>query len=193
MTENGKTQTIGYIRVSTVEQKTERQLHGFTCDKIFIDHVSGKTIERPALKEMLSYARNGDTVLIHSMDRLARNTEDLLHLVGFLTRANITVRFIFENLTFNGALNPMSQLMLTIMGAVAQFELALLNERRREGIARAHAAGKYKGRAKKALKLTEIQIVYLADCLKKGVPKTRIAKELGITKRSIYNYMHLLP
>lgn len=186
-------QIVGYIRVSTVEQKTERQLHEMALDKIFTDHVSGKTIERPALKEMLAYVREGDVVVVHSMDRLARNVEDLLHLVNYLNRNKVTIRFIKEGLTFDGGENPMGQLMLTIMGAVAQFELSLLHERQREGIARAKADGKYKGRPKKAIKLNEMQLLYMDDCLKKGVSKARIARELGITTRTVYNCLHLLP
>jgi DNA invertase Pin-like site-specific DNA recombinase len=186
-------QVVGYIRVSTVEQKTERQLHEMALDKIFTDHVSGKTIERPALKEMLAYVREGDVVVVHSMDRLARNVEDLLHLVNYLNRNKVTIRFIKEGLTFDGGDNPMGQLMLTIMGAVAQFELSLLHERQREGIARAKADGKYKGRPKKAIKLSEMQLHYMNDCLKKGVSKARIARELGITTRTVYNCLHLLP
>jgi len=193
MNEAVKTQTIGYIRVSTVEQKTERQLYDMPCDKIFTDHVSGKTIDRPALKELLAYVRDGDNVVVHSMDRLARNVEDLLHLVNYLNRNKVSIRFIKEGLTFDGGENPMGKLMLAIMGAVAQFELSLLHERQREGIARAHAEGKYKGRPKKAIKLSPMQLLYMDDCLKKGVSKARIARELGITTRTVYNCLHLLP
>jgi DNA invertase Pin-like site-specific DNA recombinase len=193
MSDNVKTQIIGYIRVSTVEQKTERQLYEMPCDKIFTDHVSGKTIDRPALKEMLAYVREGDCVIVHSMDRLARNTEDLLYLVNYLNRHKVTIRFIKEGLNFDGGENPMGQLMLTIMGAIAQFELSLLHERQREGIARAKAEGKYKGRAKKAIKLSDVQMVYLADAINKGVSKSRIARELSVCRRTIYNCLHLLP
>lgn len=184
-----KNQTIGYIRVSTVDQKIERQLHDMQLDKTFIDRVSGKTIDRPALKEMLNYARAGDVVVVHSMDRLARNTEDLLYLVNYLNRNNISIRFISENLTFDGSNNPIGKLMLTIMGAIAQFELSLMNERRREGIARAKAEGKFKGRPTNATKLSNVQKAYLERSIKYGVSKAKIAKELNITRQTIYNYL----
>ncbi len=183
------TQIIGYIRVSTTEQKTERQLDGFVCDKIFTDTVSGKTIDRPELKRLIAYVREGDTVLVHSMDRLARNTENLLHLVGCLKRTKVTVKFIKEGLTFDAVDNPMGELMLTIMGAVAQFELSLMKERQREGIAKAKLAGKYQGSHKK---LKADQIEYMLRSLKLGLTKARIGRELGITPRTINNYLKLI-
>lgn len=181
-----RTQIIGYIRVSTVDQKTERQLDNIPCDKIFTDHVSGKTMERPQLKLLLSYVREGDTVIVHSMDRLARNTEDLLHLVSYLKRNKVTIRFIKEGITFDSTDNPMGQLMLTIMGAVAQFELSLMQERQREGIVKAKLAGKYTGSHKK-LKPEQIEIIN--ERLKLGVSKANISRELNITRQTIYNYL----
>lgn len=180
-------QTIGYVRISTIEQNTSNQLYDFPCDKVFTDRVSGSTINRPELQRMLDYAREGDRILVHSMDRLARNTADLLHLVNFLNRKKVTVTFIKENLTFDGSENPMGQLMLTIIGAIAQFELSMMQSRQREGIKRAQEAGKYKGGQYKKLKPE--QVSYIKEQAALGIPRSRIAKNLQLTSRTIYNYL----
>jgi len=125
---------IGYVRVSTHEQSEERQLVEQQLDKVFLDKVSGKSTERPALQELLNYAREGDIILVHSMDRLARNLDDLRRLVKDLTSRQIKIRFIKENLEFSGEDSPMSTLLLSVMGAFAEFERALIRERQREGI-----------------------------------------------------------
>ena len=125
---------IGYIRVSSFEQNPERQLEGITLNKKFIDKASGKNTVRPQLEAMLDYARDGDTIIIHSMDRLARNLDDLRKLVMQLTRQQIKVEFVKEGLTFTGEDSPMSKLLLSVMGAFAEFERALIKERQMEGI-----------------------------------------------------------
>ena len=182
-------QTVGYVRVSTEEQNTARQLHDLPCDKIFTDTVSGSTKERPELQKMLNYVREGDVILVHAMDRLARNTEDLLYIVNYLNRNKVTIKFIKENLTFDGTDNPIGQLMLTILGAIAQFELSLIKARQREGIDRAKAAGKYTGHAKK---LKPEQIQRIKEQVEMGVPRSRIARDIGVTSKTIYNYLHLI-
>ena len=139
-------QKIGYIRVSTLEQNQERQLEGITLDKVFTDKASGKSTDRPALQELLNFVREGDTVIVHSMDRLARNLDNLRYLVQTLTQKGIAVEFVKEHLTFTGNDSPMAQLMLSVMGAFAEFERALIKERQREGIALAKKKGVYKGR-----------------------------------------------
>jgi DNA invertase Pin-like site-specific DNA recombinase len=181
-------QTIGYIRTSTTEQNTANQLYDFPCDRVFTDKVSGSTIDRPELQNMLEYAREGDLILVHSMDRLARNTEDLLHLVNFLNRKKVTIRFIKENLTFDGSDNPMGQLMLTIIGAIAQFELSLMKARQREGIKRAQEAGRYSNNANK---LKPEQIAYIIENASLGIPRSRIARDLKITYKTVYNYLRV--
>ena len=125
-------QNVGYIRVSTVEQNTIRQLEGINLDKVFTDKCSGKDTKRPQLLQLLSFVREGDTVYIHSMDRLARNLDDLRKLVGKLTSKKVKIQFIKENLIFTGEDSPMSNLMLSVMGAFAEFERSLINERIRE-------------------------------------------------------------
>lgn len=128
-------QNIGYIRVSTVEQNTIRQLEGLQLKKIFTDKCSGKDTNRPQLDLMLDFIREGDTVYIHSMDRLARNLEDLRKLVNLINGKQAKVSFIKENLTFTGEDSPMSNLLLNVMGAFAEFERSLIKERQKEGIA----------------------------------------------------------
>ena len=139
-------QRIGYQRVSTVDQNTDRQLDGVELDKVFTDKASGKDANRPELHVRIEYVRDGDTLVVHSMDRLARNLEDLRRIVRELTGQGVRVEFVKENLTFAGDDSPMNTLLLSMLGAVAEFERSMILERQREGIALAKAAGKYKGR-----------------------------------------------
>jgi DNA invertase Pin-like site-specific DNA recombinase len=129
-----KGQKIGYVRVSSLEQNETRQLEGEKLDRIFTDKASGKDTNRPQLQELLQFVREGDTVFVHSMDRLARNLDDLRQLVKKLTNKGICIYFVKEGLTFNGEDSPMSNLLLSVMGAFAEFERALIKERQREGI-----------------------------------------------------------
>lgn len=139
-------QQIGYIRVSTVDQKIDRQLDNMELDKVFTDKCSGKDANRPALKAMLDYVRAVDTVHVHDISRLARNLGDLIETIQTLNKKGVSVRFHKENLLFSSdESNPMSELMLNLLGSVYQFERAMLLERQREGIAKAKAEGKYKG------------------------------------------------
>jgi DNA invertase Pin-like site-specific DNA recombinase len=178
---------IGYIRVSTTEQKTERQLEGLKLDKTFTDKVSGKSVERPALKQLLSYVRDGDTIIVHSMDRLARNLDDLRKIVKQLNAKQVKVRFIKEVLEFTGDDSAMSNLLLSVMGAFAEFERNLIKERQMEGIALAKKRGAYKGR-KKAL--TVEQQNSLLAALKNGVSKTELANHFGINRSTVYEYIN---
>ena len=141
-------QRIGYIRVSTLDQTEARQLEGVDVAKIFTDKASGKDTKRPQLELLMSFVRTGDTVVVHSMDRLARNLDDLRRIVQTLNRKGIRIEFVKEHLTFTGEDSPMANLMLSVMGAFAEFERALIHERQREGIALAKQRGAYKGRKK---------------------------------------------
>ena len=183
----GNTQKIGYIRVSTVDQNTDRQLSSLQLDRIFTEHASGKNIgDRPALNEMLAFIREGDDVYVHSMDRLARNLRDLLNLVEQINAKGVTLHFVTENLSFssNTETNPMATLMLSLLGAVAQFERSLILERQREGIAKAKARGAYKGR-----KPLDEKLLDQAKTMRKtGKSLVAIAKELGCGKSTLYNY-----
>lgn len=137
---------VGYIRVSTVDQNVERQLDGVALDKVFEDRCSGGTTKRPQLEALKQYVREGDTVHVHDISRMARNLEDLLTLVRDFNQKGIAVRFHREALLFTGDDNPMQQLMLNMLGAVYQFERSMILERQREGIQKAKADGRYKGR-----------------------------------------------
>jgi DNA invertase Pin-like site-specific DNA recombinase len=143
--ENQMGEVVGYIRVSSVDQNTARQLDGVNVDKMFEDKCSGKDTQRPQLQAMLSYVREGDTVVVHDISRLARNLQDLLGMVKSLNKKGVTVKFDKENLEFTGTPSPMNDLMLSLLGAVYQFERSMIKERQLEGVALAKAAGAYKG------------------------------------------------
>jgi len=181
-----KGQRIGYVRVSTLDQNPERQLEGLDLDRIFIDKASGRDTERPGLKELLAYAREGDIIVVHSMDRLARNVDDLRALVQNQTKRGIGVQFLKENLIFTGEDSSMSQLMLTILGAVAQFERDLIRERQREGIELAKTRGVYRGR-KRAL--SSERALELQNRVAAGEPKSTLDREFGISRETLYSYL----
>ena len=179
-------QRIGYRRVSTVDQNAVRQLDGVELDKVFTDKASGKDINRPELARAIEYLREGDTLVVHSMDRLARSLVDLRRTVDELTLRGVQVQFVKEGLTFSrDESDPCAVLMLSVMGAVAEFERSMILERQREGIALAKAAGKYKGR--KAA-LTNGQADELRARLAGGESVTSLAKEFGISRQTVYNY-----
>ena len=177
---------IGYIRVSSVDQNTVRQLDGIQTDKVFTDKASGKDVQRPALQAALDYAREGDVLVVHSMDRLARNIADLLHTVETLTKRGVVVEFVKESLTFTGDDSAISKLMLTIMGGVAEFERSMIRERQREGIAKAKEAGAYKGR-KSAFDPTSIKVVQ--GRVGAGEAIAVVAREYGVTRPTIYRLL----
>jgi DNA invertase Pin-like site-specific DNA recombinase len=174
---------VGYVRVSTVEQNADRQLDGIAVERTFVDQASGKDTQRPELEALLKFVRAGDTVVVHSMDRLARNLGDLLHLVRSLTDRGVAVEFLKEHLAFNGEDAPMATLMLSVMGAVAEFERTLIRERQREGIAVAKKRGAYRGRPRS---LHPEQIEELRRRVDAGEPRAKIARELGISRQSLY-------
>lgn len=181
---------IGYIRVSTTDQNEGRQteaLAELSIDKTFVDKVSGKDTNRPQLQAALDYLRDGDVLVVHSMDRLARNMRDLQNLVADLNARHIAVEFVKEHLAFTGEDSPMSKLMLSILGGVAEFERALIRERQREGIAVAKGKGVYKGRSKK---LNEHQAEAAKASIAAGVKKATVARELGISRPTLYAYLN---
>ena len=180
-----KGQTVGYVRVSTTDQNTERQLDGLELDKVFTDHASGKDTDRPALTDCLGYVRDGDEVVVHSMDRLARSLVDLRRTVDDLTARGVSVRFVKEGLTFTrDTSDPCAVLMLSVMGAVAEFERALLLERQREGIAVAKTKGVYKGRVP-SLDGEEAETV--AQRLIEGESASALARQYGVSRATVYN------
>lgn len=176
-------QNIGYIRVSTVDQNTERQLAGVPLDKTFTDTCSGKDSHRPQLEACLDYLREGDTLHVHSIDRLARNLQDLLHLIEELVSRGVSISFVKEGLTFTGQDDPFQRLQLQIIGAVAEFERSMIRERQREGIALAKAAGKYAGRKPT---LSDEQVEQARQMIAEGQKKVDIAKALGVSRPTLY-------
>ena len=178
---------IGYIRVSSIDQNPERQLEGIKLDKKFIDHVSGKSIKRPQLEKLLEYARDGDEIIVHSMDRLARNLDDLRKFVKDLTARDVSLRFVKENLVFNGEDSPMSNLLLSVMGAFAEFERALIRERQMEGVALAKKKGKFKGRKPM---LNAEQLSELKEMIKMGEKKTVVAQHFKMSRETVYRYLN---
>src|SRR5215204_2957466 len=179
-------QRVGYIRVSTLDQQTERQLEGLTLDKVFTDKASGKDTKRPELEHLMGFVRTGDTMVVHSMDRLARNLDDLRRIVQTLTQKGVRIEFVKEHLTFTGEDSPMSSLMLSVMGAFAEFERSLIRERQREGIALAKKSGAYRGR-KKALSPQEV--AELRQRVAAGISKAQVAREAGISRQTLYQYL----
>ena len=179
-------QRIGYVRVSTLDQNEKRQLDGLVLDRVFTDKASGRDTTRPELTELLRFARNGDTVVVHSMDRLAHNLDDLRSLVQTLTSKGVRVEFVKESLVFTGEDSPMANLMLSVMGAFAEFERSLIRERQREGIALAKQRGAYRGRKKT---LTPERAAELVQRAVNGIPKSVLASEYGISRETVYQYL----
>lgn len=177
---------IGYVRVSSFDQNPERQLEHIQVDRVFTDKASGKDTQRPQLDALLGFVREGDTVVVHSMDRLARNLDDLRRLVQKLTQRGVRIEFVKECLTFTGEDSPMANLMLSVMGAFAEFERALIRERQREGIALAKQRGAYRGR-KKAL--GPERVAELRRRAATGEQKAQLAREFGISRETLYQYL----
>jgi DNA invertase Pin-like site-specific DNA recombinase len=172
---------IGYTRVSSLDQSTDRQELGDI--RIFEDKASGKSTDRPALQEMLAYIREGDEVVVYSIDRLARNLRDLEDIIKEVNSKGASVTFLTEKLTFSGSDDAMSTLMLQMMGAFSQFERSMIRKRQAEGIAAAKAKGKdspYKGRKQ------SIDRKVVLKMLDAGEGMTAVAKALGVSRQSIY-------
>lgn len=170
---------IGYVRVSTVDQNTERQLDGITLDKVFTDKCSGKDTNRPQLKALLEYVREGDEVHVHDISRMARNVADLIELIKQMNTQGVTVRFHKEGLTFTGEQNAMQELMLGVLGSVYQFERSMMLERQREGIQKAKEKGVYKGRPQ------QIDREKVLELLAGGLSIRKTAAQLGISVSTV--------
>ncbi|WP_404464689.1 recombinase family protein [Micrococcus antarcticus] len=186
-------QVLAYLRVSSTGQNLDRQetiTEG--ADRVFREKASAKTRDRPVLAELLGYAREGDTVRVWSIDRLGRNLRDLLAIVEELTAKGVTVQFEKDNLTYSpdSDTRPMDRLMFHMLSIFAEFERSLIDERRREGIAAAKAAGK---RGHRAPALTPQQAE--DACLRhaQGVPVARIAREAGVSRNTIYKALREAP
>jgi len=180
---------FNYIRVSTIDQNTDRQLLNVACDRVYEEKISGKDMNRPELQAMLSNIRVGDVVNVHEMSRLARNARDLLNLVETITSKGATIVFHKENLMFKGdeKQDPYQKMMMTVLAAVAELERSILLSRQKEGIAIAKSKGKYKGGKNK---LSDEQVAELNNLHKQGLPIAKIAKQFKITRPTVYAYLN---
>lgn len=181
---------IGYARVSSDDQNLDRQLEqlkAYNLDKVFTDRVSGKNVERPGFRQMMDYARDGDIIYVVSMDRFARNLNDLLSVTKDLQDRGIAIHFLKENIFLSpeGETSSMSKLILSIMGAVAEFERSLIRERQKEGIRLAVKRGVYKGRVPVDAKI----IAEAKELIDQGVSKTKACKKLNISRTTLYKYL----
>jgi DNA invertase Pin-like site-specific DNA recombinase len=179
-------QRIGYIRVSSFDQNPERQLEHVELSRVFTDKASGKDTHRPQLESLLAFVRQGDTVVVHSMDRLARNLDDLRRVVQGLTKRGVRIEFLKEHLVFTGEDSPMANLMLSVMGAFAEFERALIRERQREGISLAKQRGAYRGRKRS---LNDEQVAAMRRRIEAGESKAKVARDFGISRETLYQYL----
>lgn len=176
-------QQVGYIRVSSIDQNTVRQLDGLSLDKTFTEKLSGKDTQRPLLQECMAYIRTGDTLHVHSIDRLARNAKDLLNLTEQVLSKGVSLKFHKNNLTFSpDTKDHMAKLQLTMLAAFAEFERELIKERQKEGIAIAKAEGKYN----KKRKITDELIEEARVRTQKGEPLSKVAKDLKVSRESLY-------
>ena len=175
---------VGYIRVSSFSQNTDRQLDGIQLEKTFEEKASAKDAKRPVLQECIQYLRAGDCLHVHSIDRLARNLIDLQTIVTRLNDKGVSVTFHKENLAFTGnGDNPMNKLMLQMMGAFAEFERSLIKERQKEGIAKAKQMGKQIGRQRV---LGTDQLANIKARVVNGESKSALAIEYGISRQTLY-------
>lgn len=178
----GSGKIVGYARVSSLDQNLDRQLEALgQVDKLFTEKVSGKSVKnRPELLAALDYLREGDTLRVKSLDRLARSTSELERLVVQLKDAGVVVEFVD-----NPALNtdtPQGAFMMTVLSAVAQLEREMIRERQAEGIALAKAKGTYE----RVPKITPEQLAGARERLAAGVPKAAVARELGVSRSTLY-------
>jgi len=175
---------VAYIRVSTVEQNESRQLEAMKdkgIEKYFTEKVSGKDTNRPQLKEMMEFVREGDTIYIHDFSRLARSTEDLLNIVNSLNKKGVHLVSNKENLDTS---TPTGKLMLTMIAAINQFERENMLERQREGIALAKKEGRYKGGQPKQIDKKLFDSL-LADYNSRVINKVEFSKKLGVSRPTL--------
>ena len=176
---------IGYKRVSTVDQNLDRQDLG-DVDKVFEEKLSGKSAsDRPALQELIGYARDGDTVVVHSIDRLARDLRDLQDIIQTLNDKGVTIQFLSERLTFSAdADDAFAKLQLQMMGAFAEFERNIIRKRQAEGIAVAKAKGVYKG-GKKRIDRDKVR-----QLSAEGLSTYKIADAMGVSRMSVHRILN---
>jgi len=175
---------IGYRRVSSTDQNLDRQDLG-NIDKMFEEKVSGATTkDRPALLDLIDFAREGDEVVVWSIDRIARDLRDLQTIIQTLTDKKASITFLSEKLTFSASSNdPFAKLQLHLMGAFAEFERSIIRKRQAEGIAKAKAKGIYKGRK------ATIDASNIVSMKERGIGASQIAREMGISRVSVYRVL----
>jgi DNA invertase Pin-like site-specific DNA recombinase len=179
-------QVVGYIRVSSIDQNPDRQLADIELDRKFIDHWSGAIKDRPQLNKCMEYVREGDTLIVHSIDRLARNLIDLQSIIKTLLSKGVIVKFVKENLAFTSTQDPMATLTLQIMGAFAEFERTMIRTRQREGIDAAKKSGKHLGRPPKTSK----KMIESAKQFKEqGVSIRQISFRLEVSRATVYKML----
>lgn len=179
---------VGYVRVSTGDPSSALQLEALLQagrERVFTERASARGVDRPQFDAMLAFARDGDTVLAHSMDRLARNLDDLRTRIQSLTKKGIRIEFVKERLAFSGEDCPTANLMLSVVGAFAEFERARIQERRREGVAVARQRGRRRS-------LSDERVAELCRRVAAGEPKAAIARDLGISRETLYQYLRTL-
>jgi DNA invertase Pin-like site-specific DNA recombinase len=178
---------VGYVRVSTLDQNPERQLQGVMVDVVYTDYASGKDTNRPKLTQLMDEylgLKAEDELIVHSMDRLGRSVVDLKTLVAKLTSRGVKVTFIKENLTFTGNSDPMSELMLGLLGSVAEFERSMIRSRQAEGIAIAKSKGVY---SRRSIKLSSSKIAQIKARIESGEKVAPIAREFEVSRQAIYD------
>lgn len=181
---------IGYVRVSSLDQNPDRQIEELKAqqvEKIFMDKISGKSTDRPELQKMHSFIREGDTLIVHSLDRLARNLADLLTMVQELTGRGVSVIFTTERLSFEAGADasPTSKLMLSMIGAFAEFERSMIKRRQQEGIALAKERCVYTGRKRS---VSDETIQKVKDMVEQGIPLAKAAALNHIIRSTVYRY-----
>lgn len=179
-----------YVRVSTMEQKIDRQLTAYEgAEQVYIDKMTGATKERPQLQKMLSELSEGDIVVVKSLDRLSRSTKDLLDIVEQIKQTGAQLRILDLNID---TATPIGEFFLTVMGALGQLERKTIKERAREGIAIAKAAGKYRGRKEGAIALNGDALERFKKFYKFGMDKSNLAKEFNVSRPTIYKWIDVL-
>lgn len=191
-----KTQVVGYVRVSSEDQKFDRQLDGINLDKVFSEKISGGRRDRPELNRLIDYVREGDTVVVHSLDRLARDLGNLIEIAKRLNDKGVVLKSLKEGLVFNvNSQNPMDKFLFHVMGAVAEFNRSLIREAQREGIERAKKRGVYKGRQPK---LNPAQLARLREIVleknasldnHKRIKWSDVALEFGVSEPTLFRYI----
>lgn len=182
--------TFGYIRVSSSDQNSAQQKEslGNQCDRFFIDFASSKDTKRPELTKLLKEVRYGDTIVCHSLDRLGRSLSDVVRLVEDLSHRGVTLCFVKEGLRFEGGknVNSTSKLMLTLVGAFAEFDRSIIKERQREGIELAKQRGAFKGGVRR---ISDEKVSHMKHLITEGVPLAKAARIIGISRTSAYRYL----